>query len=83
MSDEEETTVTSVYVLPTEAGQPPRALLMEGDQQQRIDETGVAGPGTLAVWSADTGSWCVAGNPLAQEFSEVITNHAKSLGVEW
>lgn len=74
------TDVTSIYVLPSEEGLPPRALLMEGTEQVWERETV---DGVFAVWSRDLGCWTTGGVPLPEELGEVITEHAKSLGVPW
>jgi hypothetical protein len=75
-----ESDVVSIYVLPSEPGVPPRALLIEG----QIDPD-AAGPvrGAQAMWSRDLGCWTTGGLPMSPELSEAITEHAKSLGVEW
>lgn len=65
----------AIYVLPTEPGLPPRAVIgqpVEGTIQ-----------GAVAVWSGDVGSWTLHGELLPSELSDAITEHAKSLGVEW
>lgn len=72
--------INSAYVLPSEPGLPPRALLMERETEL---EEGEQIEGVLATWSADMGMWTVAGMPIPQEFGESLTEHAKSLGVEW
>jgi hypothetical protein len=64
-----------IYVLPTEEGLPPRAVI--GEQASG----GIRGP--LATWSRDSGAWEVGGVPVPDELGEAITDHAKSLGVEW
>jgi hypothetical protein len=64
----------AAYVLPTEPGQPPRAII------GRPAEGGLAG--VLATWSRDSGAWTVGGAPVPQEVSDAITEHARSLGVE-
>jgi hypothetical protein len=70
MSDDE----VAVYVLPTETGLPPRALI------GRVTDDGIEGQ--LATWSRDSGTWTVGGLPIPQEVAERITEHARSLGVE-
>lgn len=65
----------NIYVMPSEDGQPPRALLFDGDEPD---------PGAvLATWSRDVGTWMVGYAPLPAELAEAITAHAKDLGVDW
>jgi len=68
------------FVMPTEEGLPPRALVGEI----------FALPGaiaienaTMAVWTADVGAWCVEGVPVPEELGEHITERARELGVPW
>lgn len=68
--------MTAIYVLPTEEGVPPRAILGEAVGQNMLVEA-------TAVWSNDAGAWMVEGVPVDQELGDLITAHAKSLGVEW
>lgn len=75
MSDEEQEVVAAIYVLPTEPGLPPRAVIGP------VVDGGIAG--IMSVWSADMGTWTIEGTPVDPELSETITEHAKSLGVEW
>lgn len=84
MSDDEET-VLGIYVLPTEEGQPPRAIVADADDLQRAQEPDepVEVSGCLAVWSRDAGCWMNEGMPLPPELGDAITAHAKDLGVEW
>lgn len=77
----------SIYVLPTEEGKPPRAILMSLDMQQPESEND---PVMIQLtekhvqWSFDTGAWMDDGGiPAPQEISDAITEHAKNLGVEW
>jgi hypothetical protein len=69
--------MTAIYVLPTEAGLPPRAVLGEPVLGGKMVV------GTIAMWTADMGCWTLNGVPLPPELSDTITEHAKSLGVEW
>lgn len=71
---EDTTGVVSIYVLPTEEGMPPRAVIGE-DMGDTIS-------GSVAVWTADMGTWTMGGIPLPQELAEAISAHAGSLGVE-
>lgn len=71
-----------IYVMPTEEGKPPRALLA----QDIVEVDGgmmAVGVAVQAVWSSDSGAWFVDGEPIDPEIGEAITNHAKELGVEW
>jgi len=63
-----------IYVLRTEEGKPPRALVGEGDEPQSGDP--------LAVFSYDSGCWMINGIPVPEELGDAITAHARSLGVE-
>jgi hypothetical protein len=80
---------TSIYVLPTEAGYPPRALLRTAEYESEEDvpdssvEEGEEIEGALALWSRDLGVWTVGGVPVPEDLGEAITEHAKDLGVEW
>lgn len=73
----------NIYVLPTEENLPPRAVLFEGPMMMMASDEGTAIAGTLAMWSADIGTWVVNDIPLPQELADAITAHAKDLGVEW
>lgn len=69
----------SMYVLPSEPGKPPRAVVGVAAGEDVV--------GLLATWSPDQGAWTVpspAGPiPLPSDLDEALTEHAKSLGVEW
>lgn len=67
--------MVSIYVLPTEAGLPPRAIV--GAASNDTIE------GVVVTWSADLGAWTLEGLPIPNELGEAITDHAKSLGVDW
>lgn len=71
----------SVYVLPHRPPNPPRAMLLTkiGD----APEGPAFDTGTVAVWSRDSAAWYVDGLPLDGQTSELITQHAKDLGVPW
>lgn len=58
-----------IYILPTEEGLPPRALLIPiiGD--------------VIAVQYLD-GNWTIENEPVPADLDEAITQHALSLGVE-
>jgi len=64
----------SIYVLRTEEGKPPRALVGEWPEPRPSD--------ALAVFSHDTGCWMINGIPVPDELGDAITAHARSLGVE-
>lgn len=68
----------NIYVLPTEEGKPPRAVLFEGE----IGEIGDEIKGAMATWSNDNGAWMLGDIPAPPELGEAITNHARNLGVE-
>lgn len=67
----------AIYVLPTEQGKPPQAVI---GAPMGEGETIM---GVVSIWSADMGSWTVEGIPVPEDLSDAITEHAKSLGVEW
>lgn len=71
-----------IYVLPSEQGLPPRAVLHEVESEDEL-QPGTSIEGPLAVWSRDMGVWTVGGDPLPMALGDAITAHAKSLGVEW
>lgn len=76
---EEAMVPVGVYVLPSQSGQPPRALLMNGDMEP---EPGDTVQGVLVTWQADSGSWMFPdGMPVPPDLASEITEHAKSLGV--
>lgn len=77
------TAVTSIYVLPSEQGSPPRAILGEYEEEDDVPGLGEPVQGMLATWSQDLGVWMIGPNPLPNELSDAITDHAKNLGVEW
>jgi len=62
-----------IYVLETEPGKPPRALVGEGELPNLRDP--------MAVFSPDMGCWTIDGIALPEELQEAITDHARSLGV--
>jgi hypothetical protein len=70
----DEPTPVGIYVLPTEPGLPPRALIgtIENDEMAE---------GMMAVWSSDTGQWQIAGLPVNDDLNQAITAHACDLGV--
>jgi hypothetical protein len=68
-----------IYVLPSEPGVPPRAMV----GQITPAEEGFTVIGELATWSRDMGMWLIEERPVPPELGEAITAHAKSLGVEW
>lgn len=59
----------SIYVMPTEEGLPPRAMLLPL----------LGGVPVAVVYDED--EWKIEGEPVDEELNEVITEHAKSLGV--
>ena len=84
MTDEEnelEVKAVGIYVLPTEEGMPPRAILTPVTGIGELNEEELSVVGQMAVWTADMGCWTVAGTPLPQALGEAISAHAASLGV--
>lgn len=78
MSDDE--VAISIYVLPSEQNQPPRAMLIKGEVPQV--EPGDEIQGVLVTWQSDSGVWTYEGGmPLDAELGAAVTEHAKSLGV--
>lgn len=73
----------TIYVLPTEENLPPRAVLFDPSEVLVGTEEGLLVAGTLSTWSRDLGTWVIGDLPLPQELADRITEHAKSLGVEW
>jgi hypothetical protein len=67
--------VEVIYVLPTEVGRPPRAVVGPFNGTEFI-------AGVECMWSRDTGTWTVNGLPVPSDLASQITEHAKSLGVE-
>lgn len=69
----------SIYVLPTEENIPPRAII----GQIVPTQGGAAITGVQATWSHDVGTWVNEESiPFPQELADMITEHAKALGVE-
>lgn len=75
----DELRVTAIYVLPSEPNIPPRAII----GSPVATEAGEGVIGIQSTWSADLGMWTIEGAPVGNELSDAITEHAKSLGVEW
>lgn len=73
---DEQMTETTIYVLPSAPGMPPRAMVGQG-----IGDVAIVG--AMATWSTDMGAWMIEGMPVPQELGDAITEHAKSLGIEW
>jgi hypothetical protein len=75
-----------IYVLPTQEKMPPRALLYDELPVTLMSEGETiltAGVGMAVTWSNDMGVWVGSdGIPLPPEVGEVITEHARSLGVD-
>ena len=81
--------MTTIYVLPTEEGLPPRAILSDG--MILTPDGGVAAINPTAVtYSEEEETW-VMDDPddpdqgvaaLPDDIAEVITEHARSLGVD-
>jgi hypothetical protein len=71
----------NIYVLPSEPNTPPRAVVYDPDTITIADGRAHA-HGAMATWSADIGTWAVAGIPVDNDLAEVITTHARSLGVD-
>lgn len=70
--------IETIYVLPTEENIPPRAILGSLDEEESTIT------GVQVLWSNDIGTWATPdGLPVPPELAEMITGHAKSLGVEW
>lgn len=63
--------VLSIYVMPTEEGLPPRALVQTGD-----------GTPLSAVYEDEKEAWTIEGEEVPDELSQAITDHARNLGVE-
>lgn len=86
MNDEQQEEMLSIYVLPTESMQPPRALLFKTPADQEEPTLGPpegAFEGAIVTWSRDLGAWMTQeGVPVPEPVSNAITDHAKSLGVE-
>jgi hypothetical protein len=78
MSNEE---LVHIYVLPTEEGLPPRALVWPESMQ--TDPGKIPLDASVLVWTADVGGWTMQGTPVPSELGDAITQHAKDLGVEW
>lgn len=69
----------NIYVLPTEKGTPPRAMLFSGEHEPNQ----LPPDAKLVVWSRDSACWCLNGTPIPKELGDQITAHAQSLGVPW
>ena len=67
--------IASIYVLPTEEGRPPRAVVGE----QAID--GFVGLPVQYVHDDDRWIWEANGQPVPDDLGEAITSHARWLGV--
>jgi len=82
MSDpvDPEVRMISIYVLPSEPGMPPQAVIGEVEEG---DEDDASIHGALAIWSRDLGAWTLGGIPVPTDLGDSITEHAKSLGVDW
>lgn len=83
------TDVTTIFVMPTEEGMPPRAILgnievPEGEELEQQESTvmeAVEAGQHMAVFSNDVGCWTLNGSPLPPELSDAISDHARNLGV--
>jgi len=81
--------VTTIFVLPTEDGMPPRAVLgqveVEDDTEYEPEEVSTIEAlergETMATFSNDAGCWVLGGAPLPEDLSKAISDHAASLGV--
>ena len=81
--------VTTIFVMPTMEGVPPRAVLgfqeVEDPEEQEPQEYSVQQAldegQKMATFSNDIGCWTVDGVPLPEEFSDAISRHAHDLGV--
>jgi hypothetical protein len=76
---EDSGTAATIYVLPTEPGFPPRAIV---GTMLMIDGEMEGLHGKVAIFSRDSGCWMFGGTPVDDELNEAITNHARSLGVD-
>ena len=73
--------MAQIYVLPTEEGFPPRAVVAE---QMAMTPIGlVAEGGAMLTWSADVGTWVAEGGiPVPEELGAAVTERCRELGVE-
>ena len=70
-----------IYVLPSEEGLPPRAIVGEAFIPGE-DGILVLGGGMI-TWTADSGTWVTEGGmPVPEELADATTSHARDLGVE-
>lgn len=85
MADEQEGQMISIYVMPTEEGKPPRAILYSMPVETIEDARALSTvEGALATWSRDMGVWQMPdGTIVPEDIGNAITEHAKNLGVEW
>lgn len=73
-----------IFVLPSRGNDPPRAIIFEIPEGLPEGIAIVPTEGMLVTWSRDVGTWLYpTGIPLEEELAEVITAHAKELGVKW
>jgi hypothetical protein len=81
--------VTTIYVMPTEEGLPPRAILgrFEVEDEEAVQELDpspqemLESAQTVAVYSGDMGCWTIGGQPVDPTLAEKISAHAHDLGV--
>lgn len=73
--------MVTIYVLPTEEGYPPRAILGQAESEDEVPDVGDTMFGDVAVWTGDLGCWTMHGTPLPKDLSDTISDHARSLGV--
>jgi len=77
--------INMLYVLPTEEGMPPRCLMGHVEHNEgeefRVPTPAEVDESEMAVFSSDSGCWTLAGTPLPPELSELISDHARMLGV--
>lgn len=69
----------TIYVLPTEEGLPPRAVLIP----LAISEPGepMVALGLPVAVAYEDECWRIDGEPVPEDANEAITQHAESLGV--
>lgn len=74
MTDEE--AVIGIFVLPTQRGRPPSAVIGPVVGEALIASKQV-------IWSRDVGAWMDGDVPVQADLGDAITVHARNLGVEW
>lgn len=86
----EEVVQVGIWIAPTEADRPPRAVLFRPPQIVEVDLGDGHTVPALEIdvgdvtWSRDLGAWVASnGQPVAPPLGDLITQRAKDLGVEW